>query len=239
VRFWLAFGLLFRGETARAGCWLTRAERLLAQRGDCVERGFLLLPNAYRCWDDGDPATAHAIFTQATQIGERYGEPDLITLAMLGRGQTLIALAKTAEGVAALDESHGRSHGRRGISVVVGLVYCAEIDSCRQIFDLRRAHEWTAALSQWCAGQPDLVPYRGQSIVHRAEIMQLHGSWTDALDEARRARDRLADPPGSTLRCCVRKRRSLPVPSPSPRATQRVRSTSSAATAYALQHDLV
>lgn len=32
--------------------------------------------------------------------------------------------------------------------------------------------------------------------MHRAEIMQLHGAWSDALEEARRARDRLSRPTG-------------------------------------------
>ena len=194
--FWLAFGLLFRSETARGGGWLTRAERLLTGVGDTAERGFLLVPRAYQSWDDGDPETAHATFERAAEIGERSGEPDLITLAALGRGQTLIALARTAEGVAALDEAMVTVTADEVSPIVIGLVYCAVIDACRQIFDLRRAHEWTAALSQWCAGQPDLVPYRGQCLVHRAEIMQLHGAWADAMDEARQARDRLSDPPG-------------------------------------------
>jgi tetratricopeptide (TPR) repeat protein len=194
--FWLAFGLLFRGETARAGGWLTRAERLLAGLGDTAERGFMLVSHAYQSWDDGDPGAAHAMFEQAAEIGERFGEPDLITLVALGRGQTLIALARTAEGVADLDEAMVAVTADEVSPMVVGLVYCAVIDTCRQIFDLRRAHEWTAALSRWCAGQPDLVPYRGQCLVHRAELMQLHGAWADAMDEARQARDRLSDPPG-------------------------------------------
>ena len=194
--FWLAFGLLFRGETARAGGWLSRAEKLLAERGDCVERGFLLVPNAYQRWDDGDPALAYAMFTRAVEIGERFGEPDLVTLASLGRGQTLIAQGKIARGVAVLDEAMVAVTADEVSAPVVGLVYCAVIDACKQVFDLRRAHEWTAALSQWCADQPELVPYRGQCLVHRAEIMQLHGAWRDATTEARRACDRLSDPPG-------------------------------------------
>ena len=50
-------------------------------------------------------------------------------------------------------------------------------------FDPKRAKEWTTALNHWCNAQPDLVPFRGQCMVHRAQIMQL-----DAPYEAARAR---------------------------------------------------
>ncbi len=47
--FWIGHSLLFRGTSAPAAGWFARAERLLDRAGcDCVERGYLLIPEALR-----------------------------------------------------------------------------------------------------------------------------------------------------------------------------------------------
>ena len=78
---------------------------------------------------------------------------------------------------------------------ISGLVYCAVIVSCQEVFDLRRARDWTVALDRWCAEQPGLVPYRGQCLVHRSQLMQARGDWSAAIDEVEQAREWLTDPP--------------------------------------------
>ena len=195
--FWLAFGLLQRGEEARGGGWLSRAQRQLEACGeDCVERGYLLFPQAFRHFMSADFTSAHATFAEAAGIGERFGDPDLVALARHGQGRALLRMGELEHGTALLDEAMVAVTSGETSPIIAGDVYCSVIEACQEVFDVHRAQEWTVALSEWCAKQPDLVPYRGQCLVHRSQLRLLHGDWPQAMDEARRACARLSDPPG-------------------------------------------
>src|SRR5690606_34703071 len=85
--FWLGFQLLMRGERARGGGWVGRAERLLEECGrECEELGLVLLPRGLRLLAQGDPNAAHETFVEAGRIAERFAPRDLRALATLGRG---------------------------------------------------------------------------------------------------------------------------------------------------------
>lgn len=189
---WLVFVLLNGGEFARGAGWLARARRLLDEGPrDCAERGHLLVPEAFQRAVAGDWPSAHAISGQAAEIGDRFGDLDLVTLARNVQGRALIAQGRTVEGMALLDEVMVGVMADEVSEIVAGAVYCSVIEACQEVFDLHRAQQWTAALTHWCDSQPDLVPFSGHCLVHRAEIMELHGAWADALDAAQRACERL------------------------------------------------
>lgn len=194
--FWLGFGLLQRGELGRGGGWIARAQRLLDDHGqDCVEAGYLLLPVGFQQTVGGDPAGGRSTFARAAAIGERFADPDLTTLARSGQGRSLIRLGEPTHGTTLLDEAMVAVTAGEVSVMVAGIVYCSMIDACHEVFDLRRAREWTTTLTAWCDGQPGLVPYFGKCLVYRSQIMQFAGRWSDALREARRACERTSQPP--------------------------------------------
>ena len=195
--FWLALVLRSSGQMAPAGGWLGRAKRLLEEsdRRDCAEWGFLLVPEGFGVLEDGETAAALAVFEEVVAIANAFGDVDLLTLGRLGLGQTLIAMGDAAGGAALHDELMVAVTSGEVTPIAAGLAYCSVIAACYEIHDVRRAREWTAALSRWCDGQPDLVAYRGQCLVHRAELSRLRGAWPDAMQEAEQARARLSDPP--------------------------------------------
>ena len=149
---------------------------------------------------------------EAAAVGERFGDRDLCALAAHLAGP--LPRARRADRRRACGCSTrpwSRSPPASSRRSPTGIVYCGVILGCQPAHEPRRAREWTAALARWCERQPDMVAFSGRCHVHRAEIRQLEGAWSDALDEARaaaRARRagqppprRSARPPTSRARC--------------------------------------
>jgi class 3 adenylate cyclase/DNA-binding CsgD family transcriptional regulator/HPt (histidine-containing phosphotransfer) domain-containing protein len=185
---WHGCCLLFKGDMAPALGWVARGARVLEECGeDCAEQGLLLVLTGLETLFGGDPSAAVPSFEQASKIAQRFGDVDVLTFARLALGQARVMRGEAREGIALFDEVMAAVTAEEVYPVVAGIAYCQVIDTCQRLFDLRRAREWTAALTRWCDAQPGLVPFRGNCLVHRCEIMQLQGAWPDALDAAQRA----------------------------------------------------
>jgi DNA-binding CsgD family transcriptional regulator/tetratricopeptide (TPR) repeat protein len=195
---WLAVGLQLRGAIAPASGWFARAQHILDEgQLECVVRGMLLIPSAIQRVAQGDPAAGDALFSQAAEIARRYGDRDLACKAAQGRGRALIRLGRVAEGVALLDEAMVAVIAGDVSPRLAGDAYCTVLEGCQEIFDLRRAYEWTTLLTRWCAAQPDLVRYRGECLLYRAEVFQMRGKWDDAARDAQDACELLMSRPAA------------------------------------------
>jgi DNA-binding CsgD family transcriptional regulator len=192
--FWCGMILMTRGEVGPGSAWIGRAQRLCeGQPDDSVERGYLLMPLVFRHEAAGEFEAAAAVAGKAAAMAERFGEADGFALASSARGSMLIKAGRVPEGLAVLDESmHAAIRGDLS-PMTTGIVYCGVILACQEVFEARRAQQWTAVLTEWCEGQPDVVAFTGRCLVHRAELLQLGGAWPDALDEARKARQRFIE----------------------------------------------
>ncbi len=186
--FWIGTQLAIRGDMGPATGWLGRAQRLVERDGsECVEQAYMLLPVAMQHEAAGDYEGAAATAAAAVEAGERFGDRDLFALAAHVQGTILVTDGHVREGLGLLDEAMVAVTAGEVSPIVSGIVYCGVILACEQIYEVRRAQEWTAALTRWCEQQPDLLAFTGRCLVHRAQLMQLHGDWRDALEEAGRA----------------------------------------------------
>jgi DNA-binding CsgD family transcriptional regulator/tetratricopeptide (TPR) repeat protein len=200
---WIGLNLASRGEIGPASGWLGRAHRLVETEGDCAERGLLLLPAMFQHEATGDFAAAAAAAEEAVRIGERFGDRDLFALAVHSQGHMLIRDGRVRDGLVLLDEAMVTVTAEELLPFVTGIVYCGVILACQEVYEVQRAREWTRALAEWWALQPEMVAFTGRCLVHRAEILQLDGEWRDALDEVRRAGERFAETrnPAAGLAC--------------------------------------
>jgi DNA-binding CsgD family transcriptional regulator len=175
--------------------WIARGRRILDEHeGDCAERAWLLTLAALPTLFQGDAATALPQFEEADRIGRRCDDYEVQTFVRLCLGTSLLMMNERQRGLALLDETMVAVTSGEISPIISGIAYCQVIAVCREIFDFRRAREWTAALTRWCDSNKDIVPYRGNCMVHRCEILQLQGAWQEAADAAAQACELLAIP---------------------------------------------
>ncbi len=179
---------------APAHGWFARAQRLLEDAGrDCAERGYVLIAALLEHLFGGDHVAAHATAVEIAEIGTRFGDNDLVAIGLMEQGHALVRQGDTEDGLRLVDETMVAVTTGELSPIVAGIVYCNTIAFCQSVYELRRAQEWTAALTRWCDQQPDMVAHNGLCLVHRAQLMTLGGTWHAALEELARLDERFTE----------------------------------------------
>ncbi len=186
--FWSGIRYMMIGEVGAGTGWLQRAGKHVEETNpDCVQRGYLLLPQVLMHRGRGAYETAAEIAGRAIAFGENSGDADLIALAGSLKGGLLFRLGRIDEGYGPIDEAMLLANSDRLSPVVCGFIYCENVSSCCRVLEMERAREWVAILDHWCRRNPQAKAFKGLCHVHRAEVLQLEGHWSEAFAEAERA----------------------------------------------------
>jgi ATP/maltotriose-dependent transcriptional regulator MalT len=186
--FWSGLRHMMIGEVGLASGWLQRAAKHADETPpDCVQRGYLLLPQVFMHRGKGAYETAIEIADKAIAIGENAGEPDLIALAGSIKGGILLRIGRVEDGYVPIDEAMLLANSGQLSPIVSGVVYCEIVAACCRVLEMVRAREWTAILNDWCRRNPQAKAFNAVCQVHRAEILQFEGNWNEAFAEAERA----------------------------------------------------
>lgn len=179
------------GRTAVAAGWLRRARRHLRGEPECVEQ-------CYLAWVDAEEARARGAFDEAMAaarrmagIARRCGSPDLLAMSVQAQADVLVARGRVADGLDLLDDAMCSAMAGELSSFFTGWVYCLGLQRSMACVDIERAAEWTEAAMRWCAAMPAENNYRGLCRVHQVEVLELRGSWSEALAEAVRTCEEL------------------------------------------------
>lgn len=183
--FWSGLRNMMIGEIGLGSGWLARASKHADRTPEgCAQRGYLLLPTVIMLRGKGVYDEAAEVAGKAMRVGEASSDFDLVALAGSLQGGILFRLGRIDEGYAPIDEAMLLANGGRLSPVVSGIVYCEIVASCCRILEMGRAREWTEILDDWCRRNPQAKAFNGVCQVHRAEVLQLEGKWTEALAEA-------------------------------------------------------
>lgn len=171
------------GEASQSAGWTSRAHRALEGLPESAAHGYPLYLGTAALMT-GDLGVAEASARRMQDLGRRHDDPTLTALGFYFEGRVRIKQARVADGLALLDEAMLAALSDELGPLWTGAIYCGLMDACNELRDLRRAAEWTEATRQWSDPLPLASLYPGICRVHRAQLLQSHGNWDEAEQEA-------------------------------------------------------
>ena len=162
--------------------WLARAERLLEVGGGTPASAWLAAVRAYERMLSGDLPNARPWARRAIELGSKH-EPAACALGRVAEARLLILDGEVEQGLALLDEVGVATVSGDLDPLSIGVVYCELVCALQGLGQYDVAEEWTEAMERWCKTDA-LGSVRGRCRVHRAEILRLRGSCSEAETEA-------------------------------------------------------
>jgi class 3 adenylate cyclase len=179
-----------RMAMSQAQGWAARAQRLAEEYPDSPVHGWMAWMHGLIAWFQSDFDAAIAAYDQARELASRSGDRDLTWMSVHDKGHALCLMGSVEEGFALLDEAMAAVIGGEVGPDATGYIYCGMIGICSKLGEYARASEWTEATLRWCERQ-SVPAFPGVCRIHRAELMRLHGSLTQAEEEALQACEEL------------------------------------------------
>jgi hypothetical protein len=149
-----------RDEPAVGAGWFARTQRHAKSLPDRVELGFVALLEATVLLFSGDPEMALPLAERASEIAQRFGDRELLGMAIHIQGLILIEQGRVSEGVALLDEAMTSVVAGELSDFFTGAIYCSVIGACLELADVRRAGDWGEAARAWAESIPPESPSR-------------------------------------------------------------------------------
>jgi DNA-binding CsgD family transcriptional regulator len=161
--------------------WVSRARRLLAPEGRCVEQGYVEL--AVIACETHDVERLEQATRFALELADEFGDSELEVRALADSGYALVVRGRVAEGFARLDEAMAAlSAGEVRSPATAGKTFCALMSACERTGDVARAEEWTrvvaAKLSQPSGGRSPRVMYAHCRMVYGSVLCAV-GRWPE------------------------------------------------------------
>jgi tetratricopeptide (TPR) repeat protein len=162
--------------------WLARADRLLEGQGETPASAWLAVVRTYERILTGDLPGARPWARRAIELGSKH-EPAACALGRVAEARLLILDGEVEQGLALLNEVGVATVSGDLDPLSTGVVYCELVCALQGLAQYDVAEEWTEAMERWCKTNA-IGSIHGRCRVHRAEILRLRGSCSEAEAEA-------------------------------------------------------
>lgn len=157
--------------------WFSRGRTMLADEGECVERGWVDLGLVGCSVTDVGALAIKA--AEAVKLARKFDDLDLECKALADQGLALVTLGRGAEGMELIDEAMAILNGGEVHSFAAGQVACCTLTACERIGDLARADAWLRVLDEAGISPQAPILFAHCQATYGSLLCQV-GRWDDA-----------------------------------------------------------